>query len=352
MLKRGLLCAAILAASIYPALSSAQTCQAVSFPNVVFTSPSISGPQFHAGGTSQREGVGSVVAGGLNWIVASDRTISDGNGNFALRLFQNSTGIGYGISALNYIVDSSGNQLYAQSNPALTSDGQFLFLSWVTSNGILHWVKSQTTVNSGNIIWGAVNNFQAGLPFIYSPSLTTYTVNGAVQVVTSAITSDRTLWVGQFAASNPTPGSSLANYPQFNNIGMAPGLGSFNNTIYLGYPTNASNHALYYLTSSDGVNFNLSAAASNDASSTSAALQSFHNCLYMAFRTNDGDHKFIYKYSPDGSNWSNSASLSNVRMGGPPSLADGTTLVSDPNKLVGTIVANDSSYYLYGGESN
>ncbi len=352
MMKRGLLYATILAASIYPASSSAQSCQAVSFPNVAFTSPSISGPQFHAGGTSQREGVGSVVAGGLNWIVASDRTIPDGNGNYALRLFENSTGIGYGITPLSYIVDSNGSQMYAASNPALTSDGSFLFLSWVDASGILHWLRSQTTVNSGNIIWGAVNSFQASQPFIYSPSLTTFTLNGAVQVVTSAITSDRTLWVGYFAAGNSTPGGSLSNYSQFNNIGMSPGLGSYNNTIYLGYPTNASNHALYYLTSSDGSNFSLSSAASNDSSSTSPALQSFHNCLYMAFRTNDGDHKFIYKYSADGANWTNSTSLSNVRMGGPPSLADGTTLVSDPNKLVANIVANDSSYYLYGGESN
>lgn len=351
-MKRGLLSAAILAASIYPALSSAQTCQAVSIPNVAFTSPSTSGSQFHAGGTSEREGVGSVVAGGLNWIVASDRTLPDGNGNYALRLFENSTGIGYGITALNYIVDNNGTQLYAASNPALTSDGAFLFLSWVDASGILHWVRSQTTVTSGNILWGAVNSFQASLPFIYSPSLTTFTVNGAIQVVTSAITSDRTLWVGQFAAANATPGSSLINYPQFNNIGMAPGLGTYNNTIYLGYPTNANSHALYYLTSSDGSNFSLSSAASGDSSSTSTALQSFNNCLYMAFRTNDGDHKFIYKYSPDGVNWTGSTSLSNVRMGGPPSLADGTTLVSDPNKLVATIVANDSTYYLYGGESN
>jgi hypothetical protein len=164
------------------------------------------------------------------------------------------------------------------------------------------------------------------------------------------MTSDRILWIGQFAASG-APNGSMSGYSQFNNIGMSPGLGSLNNTIYVGYPTNDNSHSLYYLSSTDGYNFNFSSAASGDSSSTTPALQGFQNCLYMAFRTNDGDHKFIYKYSPDGVNWTGSTSLSNVRMGGPPSLADGTTLTSDPNKLVATIVANDSSYYLYGGQS-
>lgn len=207
-MKQSLLFATILAASVFPARSSAQktttvakpdmicadcgnpgnpggpgggggggtnphnqgnSCQAVSFANVAFTSPSTSGSQFHAGGTSGREGVGSVVAGGLNWIVATDRTLPDGNGNYALRLFQNSTGIGYGISALSYITDIYGSQLYAASNPALTSDGASLYLSWVDAAGILHWVKSITTVQSGNIQWGQVVNNQASLPYIYSP---------------------------------------------------------------------------------------------------------------------------------------------------------------------------------------
>ena len=104
----------------------------------------------------------------------------------------------------------------------------------------------------------------------------------------------------------------------------------FNNTLYIAFPTNDNSHTLYYYTTTDGVTLTFHTNAAGDQSSTSPSMLAFQGRLYMAFRTNDGDHKFIYKSSTDGINWTGSHSPSGVTMGGPPSPADGTTLISDP----------------------
>ncbi len=323
-----------------------------------FTSPSTSGSHFSAGGTSQREGLSTAVEGGTLYLARTDTNIVDSGGDAAVFVSTSSTGIGYGIDYGRQVVTDNGVSALAASNPALAVDGIAggnLYLAWIDGYGALHYVVSSRSPNGSELVdWGQqsysfipVNGSQA-VPLIYSPSIA---VLGNTVYISALSGADRSLWLGRFPVGQPY-NITWSNFPADTDIGMSPGLGVFNNTLYIAFPANDNSHNLYYYTTTDGQNLTFQTGAGGDQSSTTPSLVAYKGLLYMAFRTNDGDHKFIYKYSSDGINWSGSISLSGVAMGGPPSLADGTSLTSDPGHLINSFVANDPSLYLYSGESN
>jgi hypothetical protein len=287
----------------------------------------------------------------MNNILWVAYTSGDSTLSGSLRISQASTGIGYGLST-GAQVDISGTPVYSFNNPALTSDGTYLFLAYTDTNGYFQLLQSNANPgNTGTLSWNYVGQFApSGGSFIYSPSLAVLNIGGTPYLMMSETGTDRSLWLGEYPINGYFPGATWTNTIGAN-IGMAPGLGVFNNVLYIAFPTNDNSHNLYYYTTTDGVTLSFYTTAAGDQSSTSAAMLAFQGHLYMAFRTNDGDHKFIYKSSTDGVNWTGSHSLSGVTMGGPPALADGTSLISDPGHLICNFVANDPSLYLYGGES-
>jgi hypothetical protein len=344
--RKGSLCL-VVALSLPLAPAASASAQVTNWTS--FTSFSQSGPQEHLSGTSGRQGVGSVVMNNLLWVAfnSGDSIPSD-----SLRVTFTNTGIGFGLSTGAQVI-VNGSAVTSFNNPSLTSDGQFLYLGYTDTNGIFQLLRSsQNPGFNGVLTWTSLGQFAPnGGSFINSPSLAVLTIGITQYVMISETGTDRSLWLGKMQTGGSLSGATWTNTLGAN-IGMAPGLGVFNNTLYIAFPTNDNSHALFYYTTTDGVTVSsINTNASGDQSSTSAAMLGFQGHLYMAFRTNDGDHKFIYKSSTDGINWTGSRSLSGVTMGGPPALADGSTLTSDPGHLIADFVANDSTLYLYGGES-
>jgi hypothetical protein len=341
--RKGSLC---LVVALSLPLASAASAQVTNWTS--FTSFSQSGSQEHLSGTSGRQGVGSVVLQNLLWVAFSSGDITPIG---SIRVTFAATGIGFGLSTGSQVI-VNGSPVVTFNNPSLTSDGTFLYLGYTDTNGIFQLLRSNANpATFGVLTWSSVGQFAPnGGSFIGSPSLAVLNVGGVLNLMISETGTDRSLWLGKFPIGGFFPGTTWTNTLGAN-LGMSPGLGVFNNALYIAFPTNDNSHALFYYTTADGVTLTFHTNASGDQSSTSAAMLAFQGHLYMAFRTNDGDHKFIYKSSTDGVNWTGSRSISGVTMGGPPALADGTTLTSDPGHLIANFVANDPTLYLFGGES-
>lgn len=342
--RKGSLCLVVALSLPFASAASAQVTNWTSF-----TSFSQSGPQEHLSGTSGRQGVGSVVMNNLLWVAFNS---GDSIPTDSLRVTFTNTGIGFGLSTGAQVI-VNGSAVVSFNNPSLTSDGQFLYLGYTDTNGIFQLLQSNSNPGfNGVLSWTSLGQFAPnGGSFINSPSLAILNIGPTPFLMISETGTDHSLWLGKVQAGGALSGATWTNTLGAN-IGMAPGLGAFNSTLYIAFPTNDNSHALLYYTTTDGVTLSsINTNASGDQSSTSAAMLGFQGHLYMAFRTNDGNHKFIYKSSADGVNWTGSISISGVTMGGPPALADGSTLTSDPGHLIANFVANDPSLYLYGGES-
>ncbi|WP_158787521.1 hypothetical protein [Granulicella sp. L46] len=308
-----------------------------------FTSSSTSGSQFHLGGTSEREGVGSVVLNDQLYVAYT-------GSNGTEYLTSATTGVGYSLLAGTQ-VQINGGTFASDNNPALATDGTYLFLAYMDTSGHFNLLRSPANPYGTTFTWTAVGTFDPpSESFIYSPSLAVMSVGGVSTLFMSGVGSDRSLWLGQYPIGGSWTSASWTNTTG-TDIGMSPGLGVFNGTLYIAFPTNGNSHDIYYYTTTGNGVLTYNTGADGDSSSTSISVLAYQGYLYFAFRTNDGDHKFIIKHSSNGTSWSGSKSFSDA-MAGPPSLADGTTLTGDPGHLICNYVGNNSSYYLFGGESD
>jgi hypothetical protein len=269
------------------------------------------------GGESQRPGVGAVSWNGSLWVAYLGLTSEDLKGDAYVYTAYNSGGTYF--ENKSQVVPQNGQIVAAISNPSLVVYNNDLYLFYNDAYGNAYYVYTSDGVNWSGVNLAATMTYQGDV--VASPSAVVF--NGSIYVGLECQPSqpcqisNNTLLISSINASNQV---TSTNYPGIGVI-FNPGLGVFNNTLYIAIESTLSSHAIYYYTSTDGVTLSPpNAGAASDQTSTSPSLAVFNNVLYLAFRSNDSSDNFLYKYTTNGTTWSSSIKP-HIGIGGNPILA-------------------------------
>lgn len=304
------------------------------------------------GGAPQRFGLQATVFNNAVWGAYTSTQTIDSQGDANL-MVGNSVNPGPLLN-LSTVTSSTGNTIAGTGNPAIGTLDGLLYVAQADYFGSVVFLSSHDGTN-----W---SNYSACADHGMTGSVTMTPFHGSMYVaMENAADQSLTLCVIPDQAANPGAYPTTQNFPNIN-MNFVAGMTTYTPpggvpTLYIAYSTRDNSHNLYYYTTADGVNFNYSAAAAGDQSSTTPSLASHRGYLYMGFRSNDGTHGFLTKVSTDGVNWSGYTPVGPT-MGGPPALV-GTgdaayypgqsNTINGPNNgsLFNLFVANDSSQALY-----
>jgi hypothetical protein len=280
------------------------------------------------GEANQKGGVGAAVWNNKTYVAYTDNS---GNGNLWLTY----TADGTNYVTPTQIIAPAPYTVFSNSNPSLAVFNSKLYVAYVDNYGEPTYLS--TTNGSTFQTFGTCGGGNAG----NSPSLTAF--NGYLYCAYRN-TSTNTLSIGQLNSSEVLTQRSYSNI----SVGISPGLGVFNNTLYVAYRDTGSDNYIYLAKSTDGVNFTLSNAATQDHTSTAVSLVVHNSILYLIYRQNDTGNRLYYAYSTDGSTFSGNNAVS-ITMGGNPAAVNAT--FNCCSSLSGDLFViyrqNDSGHYLY-----
>lgn len=323
-----------------------------------FSQPA-SSQEFSADGVLQRKGVGAAVApsstGANALFVAYMQTDTNSNGDAPVAVSTNFTGLGQDTDPGYVAYYESGGALtpvLSISNPSIAYDNDgHLYLATIdhTDTACIWEITSTLIANGQQVQWNGPYDCVSGV--YYSPSLTylqgTSAGNGTLFMgLTNA--ADNTLTLEKVPVVNGTfenTDQTVTNFPD-DQLGFSPGLGVFDNTVYIAIQAYNNSHDLYYWTTTDGQNLTFYTGAAAGKTSTTPSIVSWNDILFLGYRTDDSDYKFIYKYSTDGVNWTSVPSYSE-QMDGPPYLINSTGITTQP-QIINIYVGLDSAKNVWG----
>jgi len=250
---------------------------------------------------------------------------------------------------------------YSNANPSIAVVNGTIYVAYVAVTGAAQgseptntmYITSSTT--GGAYSWTnpvAVGTlYNTGVD--YSPSMIAY--NGNLYIGNHSVngTSDPFHAIGLCVSATPTLNFSCSAVPNpsggFVTAGYNPGLAVFNNTLYMGYVTDANSHDMYYITSPISSPFSFSGpntSLSGSQSSCAPHLDVWNGNLNFDVRTNDGAQKFSQRHSSNGSSWS-SWPDAHISIAGEPAIVSGAGLAgADANYNYMFYATDDSNNYL------